>query len=623
MPLTNSAPEQPPRLPGWTMRVQLAIFATSLVLPILAFIGFLLWQYASAERGRLEREALATARSISVSIDRELTALVATLDVLSLSTRLQAGDLEAFYGQAKELERRQGVIAVLRDPSGQQLLNVRLPFGSKLPVANLPVDSQVMETKRAQISDLFMGAVAHAPLFTIVVPVQRNGEVVYLLSLRLDVERVRKIIEDENPPPGTSVAVIDRNGKILARSSRQEELVGRDATPAFMTNATGSSGTWQGAGLNGTPVFGAYARSPLSGWRVGVGVSNADLNQPIYRSLCCSRGSGWGCSPCPRCSPSCSASGITAPMHALAARAAALGRGETVEPLSTPLVEANQVGLALVGAAAELREREAELRETSEEVQRFAYIVSHDLRAPLVNIMGFTSELESLRPQLFGEPDQGRPGVETSPETGEPAGPPQDPELMREFDEALNFIRAAIAKMDGLIGAILKLSREGRRSFKPERLDMVALVQGLADAQRHQADSADATVVVGKLPPVLADRLAVEQIFGNLIDNAVKYLDRSRPGRIEVTGQNRGGWVMYTVRDNGRGIGAQDRVRVFELFRRAGVQDRPGEGIGLAHVRTLVRALGGRIDLESELGRGTTFTIQLPRSPAKRPAGDK
>lgn len=249
--------------------------------------------------------------------------------------------------------------------------------------------------------------------------------------------------------------------------------------------------------------------------------------------------------------------------------------------------------------------RTADLEAANEEIQRFAYIVSHDLRAPLVNVMGFTSELEAARTELVA--------AGTLPE-----GDPERERALKEFDESLAFIRAATSKMDGLIGAILKISREGRRSFKPEPLDMTALVQTLADALRHQTDAAGATITVQPLPEITADRLAVEQIFGNLLDNAVKYLQPGRPGQIEVTAEDRPRQVLVRVRDNGRGIAQGDHARVFELFRRAGAQDRPGEGIGLAHVKMLVRTLGGRIELESEPGVGTTFSIILPKLPVTR-----
>jgi signal transduction histidine kinase len=114
------------------------------------------------------------------------------------------------------------------------------------------------------------------------------------------------------------------------------------------------------------------------------------------------------------------------------------------------------------------------------------------------------------------------------------------------------------------------------------------------------------------LPNVVSDRLALEQIFSNLIDNALKYLKPGGPGAITVRGRTELGFAIFEVADNGRGIDAKDHQRVFDLFRRAGTQDKPGQGIGLAHVRALVRRLGGTMSVQSELNKGSTFTITLP-----------
>jgi signal transduction histidine kinase len=112
---------------------------------------------------------------------------------------------------------------------------------------------------------------------------------------------------------------------------------------------------------------------------------------------------------------------------------------------------------------------------------------------------------------------------------------------------------------------------------------------------------------------MVADRLSLEQIFGNLFDNAVKYRRNDRPLAIRVRIAEERARVSVSVEDNGRGIAEQDRERVFDLFRRAGAQDQPGEGIGLAHVRSMVRNLGGDVLMESQLGRGTTFRVILPQ----------
>ena len=129
---------------------------------------------------------------------------------------------------------------------------------------------------------------------------------------------------------------------------------------------------------------------------------------------------------------------------------------------------------------------------------------------------------------------------------------------------------------------------------------------------QHQADSKDATITVGALPSITADRLALEQIFANLVDNALKYLRPGLPGQINIGGWRDADSVIYQITDNGRGIAPPDQERVFELFRRAGDQTVAGEGIGLAHVRGLVRRLGGTIACNSALDVGTTFTVRLP-----------
>jgi signal transduction histidine kinase len=263
-------------------------------------------------------------------------------------------------------------------------------------------------------------------------------------------------------------------------------------------------------------------------------------------------------------------------------------------------------------------ERTADLREANNEIQSFAYIVSHDLRSPLVNIMGFTSELEQLRADIFKR--IAALGGAAAPASTAPAGTGaieplldgEDKRLSQDFSEALGFIKSSIAKMDRLISAILNLTREGRREFEPVRIDTRELIEGIVATVAHQAAEAEARIRIEPLPHIISDRLALEQIFSNLIDNALKYLKPGVPGDISVRGRTKLGFAIFEVADNGRGIDAKDHQRIFDLFRRAGTQDKPGQGIGLAHVRALVRRLGGTMSVSSELHSGSTFTITLP-----------
>ena len=255
-----------------------------------------------------------------------------------------------------------------------------------------------------------------------------------------------------------------------------------------------------------------------------------------------------------------------------------------------------------------VRERTSDLGRANEEIQRFAYIVTHDLRAPLVNIMGFTSELETSVSQLADY-------MKDRPDDGDPQFAEAKVAATEDLPEAITFIRAATRKMDSLINAILKISREGRRQLKAEALDLGQIVEATVASVQHQlADSGGTASIDVQVPRITSDRLSVEQVLGNLLDNAVKYQQPDRPLSVEVRARHAAGnRIEIEIEDNGRGIAPADHERVFELFRRAGTQSQPGEGIGLAHVRTMVRSLGGDITLRSEPDAGTTFIITLPR----------
>jgi signal transduction histidine kinase len=273
-----------------------------------------------------------------------------------------------------------------------------------------------------------------------------------------------------------------------------------------------------------------------------------------------------------------------------------------------------EIGALNQGLEERVRERTAELGRANQEIQRFAYIVTHDLRAPLVNIMGFTSELEeSLKAiQSVFRPTDANGEVNPS---DRPAAEDARTAVSKDLPEAIGFIRSSIRKMDRLINAILKLSREGRRVLTPEALRVDALLKNAAANVQHQIAEADGEVSIeAKVSAVISDRLALEQIFGNLLENAVKYREPQRPLKIMIRAhESLGRRIIVEIEDNGRGIAKVDHERVFELFRRSGDQNLPGEGIGLAHARTMMRNLGGDITLASELGQGTTIKLNLPK----------
>ena len=260
----------------------------------------------------------------------------------------------------------------------------------------------------------------------------------------------------------------------------------------------------------------------------------------------------------------------------------------------------------------ELREAEeqiqryiAEIEAANEEIKQFAYIVSHDLRAPLVNLRGFAAELRSALEEVS-------PAMEAAlPSLVEELKLSVESALQEDIPEALGFIESSVSRMDSFINAVLKLSRLGRRELKLKRIDVDALLEATLNTLAHQIEERKVKMTINPLTEVTADQTAMEQILGNLLTNALIYLDSERPGEIEIGSKREGSETTFWVRDNGRGISKDDAPKVFAPFRRAGKQDVPGEGMGLSYVRTMVRQHGGRIWFESKPGVGTTFFFTI------------
>jgi two-component system, cell cycle sensor histidine kinase PleC len=255
----------------------------------------------------------------------------------------------------------------------------------------------------------------------------------------------------------------------------------------------------------------------------------------------------------------------------------------------------------------EKREREllkAELAEKTKELEEIIYTTSHDLRSPLVSIQGFTRELEQAYKRFHAV-------------LNEEAVPPAlrkrlDSALDGDFPLAFQHILASSAKMDSLLSGLLKLSRLGRVNINIEKLNMNKLVAEVISCLEFQVEEAGATVQVEDLPSCYGDEEQIDQVFSNLLGNALKFLDPKRPGIIRVSGVAEKEQVVYCVEDNGIGIAEKDKDKIFEIFHKLNPEDKRGEGLGLIIVRKILGRHGGKIWVESEPGKGSKFYVSLP-----------
>lgn len=233
-----------------------------------------------------------------------------------------------------------------------------------------------------------------------------------------------------------------------------------------------------------------------------------------------------------------------------------------------------------------VEERTAKLMELNTELEAFSYSVSHDLRAPL-------RSMESYARILCDD------HADTLSEEG------------RHF--AQRIVKNA-EKMDRLMLDVLTISRIGRSELKLVPIDLEALIADVIDQYPDLAAAHGQVVVEAPLGKVIADHSSLVQCFSNLLQNALKFVPKDRAPAIRVRSERTADTVRVSVCDNGIGIDPKVHARIFGMFERAGPLDVPGTGIGLAIVKKAVDRMGGSVGVQSELGAGACFWIELPRA---------
>ena len=231
----------------------------------------------------------------------------------------------------------------------------------------------------------------------------------------------------------------------------------------------------------------------------------------------------------------------------------------------------------------ELRDRTQELERSNRDLEQFAYAASHDLQEPLRMVRSY---MELLVEDFAGQLDA-------------------------EAKQYVAFAHDGAVRMQELVKALLAYARVGSANRPFEPVDTAALLHQVRhDLQQAIADSG-AVVTSGELPEVLGDRTQLAQLLQNLVSNALKFRGERTP-RVEVTCRSEQARWIFSVRDNGIGIAAEDHQRIFDMFSRLHHRSEyAGTGIGLALCRRIVERHGGRVWLESEAGKGTTFFFSL------------
>jgi PAS domain S-box-containing protein len=397
------------------LRSYLIRLVIAAVLPVVIFACVMIYLSYQQQRENIANGMIERARAISAALDREFLVSIQSLKILGASTHLDEGELAEFYGDMKNAlaaYSRAWQNITLTDSSGQQLINLRRPFGAPLPSTGNPeVIERVRQRKEAAVANLSQGPVTGAPGIVVHVPVLKSGEIKYFLNAILYPAPLTDLILEQKLPSDWIATIIDRNQIIVARTRDLGKFFGKPASSTFASQATQrQEATWHGTSLDGSAVFAALHRSDFSGWTVGLARPAEEVNASLRKSLMVTGAGGMLILLVALALATHVERQIEKPVLALSRAAEKLGRGETPQIPQTPIVEISRLAEGLGNAATLRVQAEEQLRYQLQLSQNItdkaadSIFVSDDKgRATFINpeaasTFGFTAE------ELMGQP---------------------------------------------------------------------------------------------------------------------------------------------------------------------------------------------------------------------------
>jgi len=554
--------------PRRTIRFWLNCLAFACVLPgVLVSAGTIARSFQHG-RAELEHDTVAMARAISQTVDTELSGFRSAMTVLSYSTLLDAEDLSAFHDQASKIVRAiNGNTIVLADRTGRQLVNTLKPFGEPLPIRSSRDQlRRVIDTREPVVSDLFIGSVTKRPAIAIDVPVIRNDVVVYGLTIVITPERLRDILKRQKIPADWTVGIVDSSGTIVARTIGGDEIVGRSITPALREAiAKSAEGAFSGrTTLEGVRVFTGFSRSKLSGWSVAIGIPEASLYGGLWDSLA-----------------------ITIVAAILVLLASLFLAKYFSNRISRSLLTLSNAGASPTPATLEAIDIK-EVRELGE--------VLHSSRQ---QIEQHAAERNILQRRIMAAHEQER--LRLAHDLHDQTGQSITAALL-DLKAISPFVsergRERLRSLSHSLNEIGRMLHRIAWELRPASLDELGLTNVLQAYFEEWSRKHGVKVEFDCKDPKLDQysdevRTTVYRVVQEALNNVAKHAAATSLTAIIET---IAGSLRLTIRDDGRG------------FEEPALPTR----LGLAGMRERVSLIGGMLEVESSLGKGTTVTLRIP-----------
>lgn len=582
------------------LRTQLLGLVVAAVLPILFFACSLIAFLAYQQKKSIEQNLRSTTRALAYAVDEQITSITSSLQMLAQVEDFNKSNFPDLHRRLKRyVKAQEGWLSIsLAYPDGSQLINTYYDtITEEHNWAGQPFFEKVLATGKPTISGYRITKVSKKESVAVAVPIKRGGEIEYILVASIYAKSLNNLLKEQRLPPSWVGAIIDNNSTIVARSRGNEKYAGMKTTKKFSQLVQDlNEDIFEDVNLEGHKTYGVYSRSRTTGWIIVLGIPMANSQFPAWRIFWIVVGGGTALLLISMSLATYYGIKISKPIFALAHGAKSLGRGEVVIPVESGVREISEVSEALVEASLERNRSEETTKGLYEKAQQavelrdtFLSVASHELKTPLTSLKLQFQLLE----RVVGKNEH------VSSES-----------LKVPFNRVLDQVR----RLTLLVDDLLDVSRiaANRMELHFERVDLTNLIEDIA--QQFESDSQKSgSKIILKLEPAIEgiwDRGRLEQIFTNLVSNAIKYGD-GKP--IEISLQKNNSSVKIDFVDHGIGIAKENQQRIFERFERAvGERSISGLGLGLWIVQRILDRLGGSIHVQSQSGEGSTFTVMLP-----------
>jgi signal transduction histidine kinase/ActR/RegA family two-component response regulator len=595
-----------------SIRSHLVLLVALALLPMVVIAALLIWLQAENAEQETERTLLGSAEALSLAVDAELGSYERMLKALAQSEALANGDLGSLHGLASRAASANGAVFVaMFSAEGAQLFNTVIPWGSSLPqpfklipgpeedaplAADFDCLRRVFATGKTTHSRLFRSAWLNRLIFTVNIPVLREGRVAYAMSVGISPEVMADLLRHDRALGSTEGAVVDARGMIVARSL---DGVASAGTQAYLRQIRKGTSVGEGTTHEGRPGVIAVKRSDKTGWSTTMLLGRDAAGSSQGRALAFSAGL------------------LFLGMLVALLLAAALSRriGNSV----TRLLTVARTGEPIARDEAAIREF-ALVEKSLEQLAQAERNQAHEHEQRIVaEVRRQQAEVESQRKDVYLATLAHELRNPLSPMRNAVAVLQREPDISPRTAWARDIMDRQVSQMARLLDDLLDVTRiaQGKVQLRRTQVDLCAVVSQAAESARPAIEGASQRLTC--LVPwggvwVNGDEMRLAQVFGNLLSNAAKYGQRNGKVRVELASDS--GMATVTIADDGSGIAPELLDKVFEPF--AQVQEtihraQGGLGIGLALVKGLVELHGGSVRAYSEgRGKGSQFVVSLP-----------